>query len=312
MRLRPRRGPDDRVLLLCFALDDNFLSHRLFPAAPRLRVRPEADPTALAKALPRRCRLAIQCINLTEPFRLLPPDSPLRAALARRGIPLLNGGVASHAKRDLHALLRGLGLPCAAASEEGPPDELLMVKSNQNSGALVERGLDEAARRRLGLDAVPDHVPRHASYPVLPRRDVPHAWFSDSSLAVERYLRGDSVASYRLFVAGQHAQLYVRASQAAVVRGGNSSVLHQVSLVARGAGWTGVLPALPHLPAALAAAWQVARAAGLEFGAIDILEDAAGRPHVVDINTTPYFDPEAKFGPDLLTHLRAGIQPIIG
>ncbi len=309
MRLPWRRGrAGEAVLLLCFALNEDFLSHQLFPEARRLRVGPESRAGDLVAAIPPACRLAVQCLNLTEPRRLLPLDSPLRQALARRGIRLLNGGLESHAKRDLHALLRSLGLPCSAAPPAGPPEELLIVKANQNSGALVERGLAPAERGRLGLDAVPDHVPHYATYPVLPRHAVPAAWFADPFLAVERFLRGFPSASYRYFVAGRHVMIHVRASEARVIRGDNSTLTHRAALVRRGAGWAGELPPDAHLPQVLEVGWQVARAAGLELGALDVVVDETGQAHVLDINSTPYLQPGVDFGAELLPHLRAGIQ----
>lgn len=295
---RRRAAKRDGVLLLCFGLDENFLSHKLFPAAPRVQLDPEKAPQALPGGGP-----VLQCINLTEPRRVLPLDAPLRRDLARRGRPLVNGRLESHAKRHLHALLRRLELPCAAAGPEGPPDELLIVKADHNSGALVERGLPAARRAWLGLPAIPDHVPTHNAYPVLPRRKVPAAWFGDPFLAIERYLRTGGGPVFRLFVAGRHAQLYVRQSDAALVRGGNSRAVQVLPLVDGGAGWTGAPAALAPV---LSAAWRVGQAAGLELGALDILADGEGRPHVIDINTTPYLDSFIDYR-QMLEHLRAGL-----
>ncbi len=308
-RWRRRASNRDGVLLLCFGLDENFLSHKLFPAARRLELGPATQPRALEQALPGERGLVLQCINLTEPQRLLPPDAPLRRLLTRRGLSLANGRLVSHAKRHLHGILRSLDLPCAAAGAAGPPDELLIVKADHNSGALVERSLPDASRAWLGLPQIPAHVPTHNAYPVRPRREIPAAWFHDPFLVVERYLRTDSQPAFRLFVAGRHAQLYVRESSATLVRGGNSQAIAVLPLTDRGQGWP--WPAGSELPpawtAVLDAAWRVGRASGLEVGAIDILTDGDGCPYVIDINTTPYLDSFIDYR-QMLAHLRAGLE----
>jgi hypothetical protein len=44
----------------------------------------------------------------------------------------------------------------------------------------------------------------------------------------------------------------------------------------------------------------------LDFGAIDVIESAAGDFYIVDVNKTPFWDDE--YQPGLLEHLRLGLQ----
>lgn len=311
MNLPWRRIPGGReVLLLCFALGDEFLSHRLFPDASRLRVGPESRHEDLAERIPARCRVAIQCLNLSEPRRLLPADSPLRHALARRGIPLLNGTVGDLTKRGLRAALSAAGLATADAGPDGPPDELLIVKANYNSGAQIERGLDAAERDRLALPEIPAYVPGADHYQVMPRHAVPAAAFADPFLIVERFLPRDDHIVFRIFVGGPHAQLCIRRSQAAVARGGNSQVLHNVLLVESGAGWEGRLPPVPDLPAVLAAGFGAVRAANLHLGSLDVVTDSAGQAFVIDVNATAHCGSDLDYG-RMMIHLREGVGRLI-
>jgi hypothetical protein len=302
-----RRRPRHVALLLCFGVNDDFLSHILLPDALRLEVRPVARPADVLAALPRGCRLVVPALNLTEPWRLLPGVAELRAALDSRGIRLLNAGVATQGKRALHARLQRLGLASAAAAPEGEPDEPLLVKSDLNSGALAERSLTAAQRSALGLPAVADHVPRRDAYLRLARRELPPGWFADPQLAIERFIAGREGLSYRLYQAGRHAAITVRRSASPVGRTANSELLATQLLRAGPQGWQGEAGATELPPGLLSAAWRLAQDCGLDLAGLDILVDAAGSPCILDLNVTPYHRLFRDFS-RLNAHLRAGLS----
>lgn len=308
------------MLLLCYAVGEDFLSHRLFPDAPRLWINPGTPAARVLAKLPAGCEQVISALNLTQPHRVLPEMPALAAALAARGIPLLNARVTDHGKRALHALSARLGLPSAAAGPQGPPDELLIVKAEHNSGANIERALTAEERATLGLPAIPAHVPERDDYDVLPRRAVPAASFADPFLAVERFLAHPEGLLYRLFLAGRHGALYLRRSGATVVRGTNSEMLAAWRLTATADGWRLQEPLLPAgrapaghpledlpLPAVLATARRAAEGAGLELGAMDLLAEADGTAYILDLNSTPYLDSFIDYDA-MLRHLRAGVR----
>lgn len=307
MRLLPRR-PRHPALLLCFGVNDDFMSHVLLPDAPRLELRPVAHPATVLAALPRGCRVVVPAINLTEPWRLLPGMAELRAALERRGIGLLNAGIATQGKRALHERLRRLGLRSAGATAEGEPDEPLLVKSDLNSGALAERGLTASQRAALELSAVPDHVPRRDAYPLLARREVPTGWFADPQLAIERFIAGREGLTYRLYQLGQRAAITIRRSTGTVGRTANSELLATHLLRAGPGGWQGESGAAGLLSGLLAAAWHLGQDCGLDLGALDMLVDRDGAPCILDLNITPYHRIFRDFS-RLNDHLRAGLLP---
>lgn len=320
-RLLPgRRPPPQRksaVLLLCYAVDEHYLSHRLFPDATRLWINPGTSAARVLSKLPAGCEQVISAVNLTQPHRVLPEMPQLAAALAERGIPLRNAAVADHGKRALHARLAALGLPSAAAAREGPAEELLLVKAEHNSGAHIERSLTAEQRAVLGLGAIPAHVPDRDTYRVLPRGDLPSACLDDPFLAVERYLVHPEGLLYRLFLGGRHGALYLRRSTETVVRGTNSEMLAAWRVAATEAGWqlgAALMPPdalatkLP-LNRVLATAGEVARDAGVEVGALDLVAAADGQVYLLDLNTTPYLDSFIDYEA-MLRHLRAGlVQP---
>ncbi len=302
-----RRRPRHPVLLLCFAVDDDFLSHVLLPEAPRLRLQPPAHPVQVLAALPRGCRLVLPALNLTEPWRVLPAVTELRAALEQRGIRLLNAWVEDQGKHHLQARLRRLGLPSAEATADGDPDEPLLVKSELNSGALVERRLSPAQRAALGLAPVAERVPTRDAYPQLPRRQIPPDWFADPALMIERFVQRQDRLCFRLFQAGRHGFLISRRSERPVARTANAEMAATYPLTSGPTGWQTTVAMPAYLPALLAAAWQVTQDSGLDVGALDIVVSDAGLPYVVDLNVTP-FHGILRQEQAMNQHLRAGLD----
>lgn len=302
------RRPRGEALLLCFGVNENFLSHAALPEAVRLAVGPGEAVERVVRRLPRGCRVVLPAINLTQPWRLLPAKAALRAALARRGIALLNYRVEDQGKRALQAGLARLGLPATAAAAGGDPDEPLLVKSELNSGAIAERQLSPAQRAALGLAPVPPQVPGRDDYLLLPRRQVPPAWFADPWLHIERFIAAPDGVSFRLLLAGRRAAAMVRRGDAPVARAARATLLDLVLLTAGPDGWQAERPSHPSLAAVLAAGWRVAQHFGLDFGALDVVVDREGRPHVVDLNLTPHQGTQ-RDNALLNRHLRSGLLP---
>lgn len=307
MSWRPFRARvRDRALLLCFGVNDNFLSHLVLPISPRLPLGPGATPERVLRQLPRGCRLVLPALNLTQPWRLLPAVDVLHDRLRRRGIRLLNAPVRDQGKRALQGRLARLGLPRTAAEAAGDPEELLLVKTELNSGALVERELSPPERRRLGLADPPPYLPTRDSYPLLPRRQVPPAWFVDPWLHVERFVCRPDGLTFRLLQAGRRGALMVRRSALPIARSAQAELIDLVLLEAGATGWDAERLADPCQPSLLVAAWRVAGDCGLEFGALDIVVDPEGRPHVIDLNVTPHQSAE-RTNTALNAYLRDGL-----
>lgn len=303
-RLRSRLRAD--ALLLCFGVNENFLSHLVLPDAPRLAIGPGTRPETVLRSLPRGCQLVLPALNLTEPWRLLPEVDRLAELLGRRGVLLVNVAVRDQGKRALQSCLAALGLPRSAAAPTGDAEELLLVKSELNSGALAERLLRTEDRNRLGLEVPPPQVPTRDDYRLLSRRDVPVAWFDDPWLHIERFIgRGDGI-SFRLLQCGSRGALMVRHSPLPVARSQHATLIDLILLEAEGAGWQAERWVDPAMPGVLASAWQVAESRGLQFGAFDIVVDRDSRPYVVDLNLTPHQSAE-RYNVKLNAYLRAGL-----
>ena len=311
MKLRRWFGggrPRSDALILCFGVNEHFLSHVALPEALRLPLRPGLGVEHILDHLPRGCRLVLPAINLTRPWLLLPGVEDLARALAARGIRLANRRVEDQGKRALHAGLAALGLPSTAATAEGDPGELLLVKSELNSGAIAERQLAPELLARLGLPEVPPRVPGRDAYPLLPRAQVPAAWFADPWLQVERFVARPDGISFRLLRAGRHGAVMIRRGDGAVIRAARAELLDLVPLRAGTGGWEAERLPHPALPAALSAAWQVAEHRGLDFGALDLALDATDRAYVIDLNATPHQGIQRE-NHLLNRHLRAGLLP---
>lgn len=301
-----RRQPRAEALLLCFGVNENFLSHVVLPAATRLAVGPGETLDRILRRLPRGCRVVLPAINLTRPWPLLPGRAALQAALAERGIALLNRRVEDQGKRALQAALARLDLPTTAAAAGRDPLELLLVKSELNSGAIAERQLSPAQRVALGLAPVPPQVPGRDAYRLLPRGEVPPAWFADPWLHIERYVPAPGGVSFRLLLAGRTGAAMVRRGDAPVVRAARAPLLDLVLLSAGREGWEPERPSHPALAAVLAAVGRLATGCGLDFGALDVVVDGEGRAYVIDLNLTPHQGVQ-RDNAALNRHLRAGL-----
>jgi hypothetical protein len=287
------------------------LIRRLAPSAHFHRVRPGVTADELLGELDAAGSpfdAVLMHVDASEPTRLVRDFDRLRETLGARGCAVWNGAVDDIRKRSLQALFARLGLPTAAAGREGDPAEQVIVKTNLNSRGIAEWEMPEVERIAIGLG------PRRRSvldgletYRVMARADVPLAWWTDDDLAIERYVANDHGRFARAYICGDNYVLCTGRS-AATVRRMSDAVDRFDYLLDRATLMDDRLDAA--LPAGVLApalaTLAVTLAMGLDFAAIDLVEDAGGVPYVVDVNLTPYW---GVGGEDtrMLGHLAAGL-----
>lgn len=120
--------------------------------------------------------------------------------LARRGIKLLNAGLADMRKRTLHGMLDSAGLRCARAARVGPGDQPLFVKTNLNYGGKAERALPPDLR---AIFAAAADCPIQAwnDYRLLRRDEINPDWWDNPDLVIENYIAHDDTM-YRVHGCG--------------------------------------------------------------------------------------------------------------
>jgi hypothetical protein len=279
---------------------ERYMLPTVLGSSVRLAHRPLAPAADILAVCPPDLQSFAFHINCSVASRFPPERGALIEALGRRGVQVLNGGITDIRKRSLQRQFQKLGLGSVEASRAGVDDELVIVKTDANYGALGERRLSASERALLGVPA-PSEVIGHADdYRVLARGDVPPLWWNDDSLAIERFVDNRTGRYYRVYFAGDAVVVSVRLHPGrikkyigTVVRTDRRTYLDELTEGrCRGVG-ADVGRTI----------WRAITGLALDFGALDLVEDDAGQSFVVDVNATPFFRPE----PALVHHLRSGL-----
>jgi hypothetical protein len=258
---------------------------RAVPEAGRLTATPgESADEVLARCPPGASAFAFH-INATYSVEFPHRRAALVSGLEARGIVPINASVVDISKRWVQAQCAASGLPVAAASVDGDADERVIVKTDQNYGGRSERLLTEAQRTALGLSRPSTEVSSAHEYPVMPRRDVPAAWWADPALAIERYIANRAHVIYRVSVAGNRVDILrivnpqlikkVDGAQTVTTLFGTRDQLERgtVSGLEADVGRTIV---------------RFLAQARMDFCGLDVVADDVGRAYVIDVNTTPF------------------------
>jgi hypothetical protein len=258
---------------------------RAVPEAVRLTTRPGEDADEVLAHCPPNATAFAFHINATFTGEFPHRRRALVNGLEARGIVPINAEIVDISKRWVQAQCAACGLPVAAATADGHPDERLIVKTNHNFGGRSERLLTPAQLAALQMPAPSPTVPDAKTYQVVRRRNVPAAWWTDPALAIERYVENRWNRIYRVSFAGRRFDV-LRMVNTEVIKKVLGSTQKTVILcthddLARGA--------VAGVEAEVAAA--VARFVDwtkMDFGGIDIVMDDDGRAYVIDVNTTPF------------------------
>ena len=246
-------------------------------------------------------------LNLTFTARLPGKREVLCRELERKGIEVWNGLVSDTTRRTIQRRCRELRLASTLASQEGDPDELLIVKTDLNYGGSYERRLTAEERERLGLPEPSAHIRGPGDYRVIPRREVDNELWSDPGLVIERYIQNSRRSYFRAYVLGDRLVISEAVSPRHIKK-------MEVGLPRRNAFIP--LRDLKNLrepvmdwvaPSLLRTLLTFLEGFGLAFGALDLVEDDGGQAFIIDVNPTPYWGTEV-YG-ELLDFLAPGLHP---
>jgi len=265
---------------------------RAVPEATRLTARPgESADDVLARCPADAVAFAFQ-VNTTFSAEFPHRRCDLVAGLEERGIVPLNAQAVDISKRKIQTQCAAFDLPVAAAPRDGDPTERLIVKTNHNYGGNAERQLTPEALADLGITPPSAVVPTAQSYKVLPRRDIPDAWWADSGLAIERYIENRWNRIYRINFAGRRVDILRMVNSNLIKKPHELGETEQVTILCnREELQNGSVPGVD--PAIGEASVRFMRGAQLDFGSLDLIADDVGRAYVLDVNTTPYGVPHS-------------------
>ncbi|ASG25031.1 hypothetical protein [Nitrospirillum viridazoti] len=132
---------------------------------------------------------------------LFPRQRPaFERELARRGIRVLNAGLADMRKRTLHGMLDRAGLRSARAARQGPDDQFLFIKTDLNYGGKAERALP-AELQPLFSAAADCPIRGWDDYRLMRRDEVEPGWWDNPDLVIENFIAHDDTL-YRVYGCG--------------------------------------------------------------------------------------------------------------
>lgn len=298
----------DRLAVYEYRSHDGFFVWNLFPRATHIPARLDDTAAKVLDRVPASCQAFLPHLDLSRTHRLPPDRDVLLAELARRGVRVLNRDLDDTRKSSLHRVLAAAGLPVAAATAAGDPDELLIVKTDYNYGGMHERALTGPQREGLGLAAADPGLAGWADYRVLTRGEMLAQWWRDETLVVERFVDNAEGEFFRVCVAGESLS---------IIRAYSSDQIKKVGAGPRDANFLTRRERLRHLkdngklsPRLLETVAQFLERTAVEFGTIDIVHEGGDEFYIIDLNLTPY---GTRRQDDLqevvLDHLRAGLFP---
>jgi hypothetical protein len=287
----------------------------LLPDAVMLPVAPLHDPDALLEqvvACGAAPAVVLMHVDNTFPGRIIPGIGEFALKAARAGIPVWNHRVRDISKHAVQAHNVRNGLGSTTAGRTGSSSERLIVKTSLNHHGVIEARMSADERRILGwapyartaIQAWPD-------YPVMPRAEIPEAWWTDPQLQIERVVSNTDNALYRMYFAGENCVLRVGTSNAPVLRLAESSQ-YCTYLLLRELAEDPITAMLlgERASAVFGCATRFARSYGVDYATIDLVADDDNNAFVVDLNPCPFWgaddgDDDADF---VVGHLAAGFS----
>ena len=138
---------------------DGFLLPMMFPGATRVRARLGETSADLLKRIPSYAGSFAFHVNLTDTRRTPLRRAAFCRALRARGIRILNEQVTDISKHRVQEVCTQAGLGSTRAARAGDPDEVLIVKTNDNyGGEKVERFIENRGHVFYRAHKVMDRV----------------------------------------------------------------------------------------------------------------------------------------------------------
>lgn len=250
-----------------------YLLQRLLPRAARVPAQRGDGSGEILATVTADIGVFIFHIDLTRADGLPSDRGELTAHLGRLGVKVINHEVVDISKRALQRACADLGLPTTISEKSGPPDGLVIVKTDRNYGGVPEVLSRE---RDSGREAGPgEGAPEPAEYVVARRRDIGEEVWTRSDLIVENYVSNKYRQIFRAIrLDGSTAFMAHRIERQVDRVPADSSLVVEAGLVPEVVKKT---------------VEDLAGHHGIDFGAFDVIVDDAGRAYVIDFNSTPYW-----------------------
>jgi hypothetical protein len=265
---------------------DSLLAGVLGDLADRVEIDPFRRYST--QSLDEICRDAtIVCFHIDLTLRRgLPLNiADLSDRLREQGRFVVNGYVQDISKESLARHLRSIQLPTCIATELGPANEELFVKTNLNYGGRKEKNLppEIVESSRLGELIAPDIGPY--SYKVLARKEIPPTLWTDRAHFIEKFVSNVEGTFIRTYFSGVQIIIVVAYAPGAIKKlvgdPRDTNYVTDIAHLKSGAEDFLISDSLKSLICSFVEMTPV------EFGCIDIVHDDFDHYYIVDLNTTP-------------------------
>jgi hypothetical protein len=278
---------------------------RMVPEAIRITARVGETADDVLRQLPPCVDAFAFHLDMTSTVRMPSDREALIRSLTGRGVVVLNGGVTDISKAYVQAQCRAFGLPSAVADLRGDPSEQMIVKTNLNFGGRGERELAGPDLAAIGSPPLSSVMSDWLGYQVMRRAEVPVSWWDDPTLAIERFIDNRSHHLYRVNFVGDRAVILRLTNPHPIKKIMTSTARLDVYCrldALRCGSVAGIDPSVARTTA------QYIDRSGMDFGAIEVIPDDAGRAFVIDVNSTCY---GAIMNVRILAYLRRGLYALI-
>ena len=287
------------------AWDGFLLTHVLGDSAVRVETDPFREfPSAQLNRLCDSFTTVCFQINLSVRHGLPLRIRELTEHFVERGVYVVNGFVQDVCKSALHAHLEAIGLASPKATQSGPADEVLFLKTNLNYGGELEKSLPRESVVSGGLEHLISPDLGAYRYKTITRKLLPKSIWTDPTVVIESYITNAEHSFYRVYFSGQQI-IIVKAFAPVMIKkmSGDSRDTNFVTDLEHLKTETDNLELSPTLKRAVAI---FVENTPVEFGCIDIVHDGQEHYYIIDLNLTPYAGTRTH-DPFLTNFLRTGI-----
>jgi hypothetical protein len=276
----------DNIFVFHWQAWDNFLISHLVADYCHAQIDYDDDIHTLERFLTPNIRAVLFQINLSHSQWFPVQRQQIIAALKARGIVVLNTEIEDISKRHLHTLLEQAGLRSAKASQSGPADQVLFIKSNLNWGGGTERGRLQALPAALQQRLLPQPagvIQAWDQYYTAQRGDIDSQLWQEPALVIENHITNHENSFFRVIGFGD-ALVVVKAYTPALIKKISGHPLDRNIFLTR----QQILSQKTTLPPDLQTQLQgFIRHYPLAYFCLDIVHD--GHQHtIIDLNLTPW------------------------
>lgn len=288
------------------SLELSYLANQIFPKAQQIPLGVGLDVSLIASQLSSNVDWFVWHTLPTYKGMFPRTRDMLSKLLRERSVVSINEKVVDISKRNLQSVLAKSQLATTEASADGDADEELFLKSNLNYGGRAERVMPQEVRDYFGVALPHRSVPAYSDYKVVRRKDISPKAFQIADIFIERFIRNPDDILFRAFVTFDSVVLS-KIVGGGVIKKTRFAVDREDQFLKLSDSTDGFQSASDAMTKSVMI--ELARfcpAFGLDLGAVDILPDEEGTPHIIDVNPTAWAgDNVGRAG--LLDHLREGL-----